>query len=872
MSSNFIRIVTFFLIVAAQGYGQDWRCATIVSDADFVPGAEAITIDKAGGVHCAFVEQATEDVVSLKYALRPRPNAAWEVETIQTAGAVDFFRLSIAADREGIPYVAVQFDLGSGTFGNLRILSLKDDDWVEHWRTTDISLEAEAGVDLKYHADTHRMHAAYTGTNGSLRLASQSQNGVWTKVVVNPSDDSGYHPSLLPPGGFGSFGKIAHYDRASGDLLFTEQKFVGAFPNLELSWLTSTVSSVADSGRKCVLRRLPEGKFGIGYQRRIGNNHGVFFAESTSPALWKISAVQTGSSTAKYGEFLSLTLDAKGNPQMAYSETRTNTSRDPLNLSRLYPSVGWDFSEVEVFESSDYSGLVSATNAAGAPVILARVGRSLCTYFSVSQTWAVGSPMDDLPNPAAELSEPTIAVDSEGIKYLAFCAQSNGLQEYKVYLGRDGSGSDGFRQIDVSTEPCLDLKLVQGKGNTQYLFLLKENSLTEFTITEDSITSRSVGSGGGHRVDETIDAQLGANGILHVCYRNAAGELEYARRSINDSSWDYPEIPDPAGSLGLALAVRADGEVAISGWSGLDDGRVILTRFPLGASAESFVMAADTESEIKTDLLYSSAMEPVVFWSDGGKLHLKSVGTPETTINFFPSSAAISVVKNRDGSYMIMHTNAGVASRRVETVIYYPDTNLSVRRRNLDFGKNIIPNDDRLDVIVDQFGFPWVGLECLIDGEKRILSASPADAIDDDHDQVPLLWENAFCLNPTADSRGLLPNSTVEHRSDERVHYWFYYRTPFNRATGLPRTSIGEFIYEREFSVDFENWKDIGGILDQTGIEIGDLPFFWGSEPVLVSPGVVRDSMGFAVNQADIPSVKSFFGRMNVRRVLPIAN
>ena len=129
-----------------------------------------------------------------------------------------------------------------------------------------------------------------------------------------------------------------------------------------------------------------------------------------------------------------------------------------------------------------------------------------------------------------------------------------------------------------------------------------------------------------------------------------------------------------------------------------------------------------------------------------------------------------------------------------------------------------------------------------------VLLARPADALDDDGDGIPLLQEEAHCLDRfSPDSGDGLPTGFASRSADGEVLMGYSVRIPLVETASPEPAGLraGEFVYSYQVSTLLDNWTPetfIPGSVEVVGSAAGAIT----ADSVCIDRGIsVRYSPGF---------------------------
>ena len=827
-----------------------------------------LAVDKAGGVHVVYTSsRSTKGLTQsyIHYALRPRPDADWEFQTaIFTSDPGELIvNVSLAVNQLGIPSVACSSS--DGTYVGMS-------DGNGGWNFVTIELNTStvpgAGVDLQFHEPTDRYWLAYTGVNGVLGVAVKNGADPWALEVVYDSPNGGLYPSIVPSGILPD-GRIAHYDAAGGRLLVSRHQFgipQGAF------WTTQIVDDTDTSGRSCKIRFLGNNVYGIAYQRSAGNIHSVYYAQSNG-AAWQIVPVRGGNSSNRYGDFTGLIADVDGTPKIYYSAEGIDNSVS-VREARLLPFIGWaDHLFHGAGNTRAFSGVRSTeSNGEGAPLsLLYRLvddGSSLELLSSPVPQWDTTSPafsMNPLPD---QWMTPSIAVHPDGRKMVAFVAFDADASEYTLYYGeknQQGFDVSAVKTIDgrpwqmqlhfnTNGEPRFAV-LYQGSGERiiESLTISLSNSLHIRTVTSTSNLSQ-------------MDAALDPDGLFHIVFE-AAGKIGYARENAG-GSYDLLPLPSPGSGRIPSVAVSDQGEVAVCHLNH-SSGELKMIRIPPGGSATSHIIttlnpANNSEVPQNTDLIFIPLngnplnQQPVAVYIRNLKLVL---GTPGDELEITPIFRSGMVAVQRTPCHQVIDIIVRDLFALHHARFSFIRQRLRFYHRNiLEFPQNLLAHPPSLALPPE--GYPCVGTQSDFQG-GRVLFCQPFDATDRDRDGVPLLMENALCMNPLRADSELAPElSFLRTATDVKLRMAFRVPSYHRHPGALGR--IGEFRYAPLVSNDAHCWIQQSEFNDLAGEFLIGVQSGAGSH---ADPGLEWQTLDARVSHADTTKVPLLFGALQIERV-----
>ena len=287
----------------APGLVSPWWTQFVDQNPGSVGQFTSIKLDSQNNPRVAYHDGTNSD---LKYA--SRTGNTWTTETVDAPGNVGLF-VSLALDSQGLPHVSYRDNTNQDlkyarkTAGGTWVIEVVDAPGdVGSWSS--LALDSQDNPQISY----------YDVTNVHLKYAAKSA-GVWSTLTLDSSPLVGMGTSLA----LDALGnpRIAYQDQLNGDLKFVYKLNGGwiietadASPNIAVG---SPISLALDS----------QGNASVAYWDSFNQDlrFATRAASAGTAAIWTTELVDA---TGNQGSELSLALDAKGNPCVAYYDGTPN--------------------------------------------------------------------------------------------------------------------------------------------------------------------------------------------------------------------------------------------------------------------------------------------------------------------------------------------------------------------------------------------------------------------------------------------------------------------------------------------------------------------------------------------------------------------
>ncbi|MBK1834931.1 hypothetical protein [Roseibacillus ishigakijimensis] len=550
-----------------------------------------------------------------------------------------------------------------------------------------------------------------------------------------------------------------------------------------------------------------------------------------------------------------LEFDAAGAALVAYTQEsfallsgRTET----LRMKRQVAKVGWHLSLDEPQETAlnEYvGGLSLAVNGAGDPIIIYEEEQDeetsvLMLLTPETEPWVVGG----VPG-VGELIAPAIARGPDGAHYLVAGQMTTRFLSspsfgkpvvLRFHRGRQeiletpgGAAADKLHLAHALTVTAdnavyfLSLQLSNpGDSSGRLTFGMHRGGLRQygslFLDGENPVTCNR----------ESQIALGSSQNELYALFVNnqEGGTLTLARLNPAEGLiWETVRT-EPSGSTPLDLAVRDDGGIALITLTN-DDLVKVTTNVSHTGSVGGFTAFSYSTSGVPSQVTcgflrngspYAASLSPgslfVSFLSETGHLHGYSVTVPDGESgglldSVHTGSALHFLVQNKSSNALLYHLVAqddaelGIQAPRLRGQLDAPPLTQS------SYG-------DRVAATLDENGFPVATLGVqrsnllVFSTFHNPLLVRPANALEPDHDGVPILSENAHLMNPYGQDAHLLPQADIDPST---VTLGFHYRCPRVTEVHLPAghpsstARLGAFQYSIHESFDLKGFSPIPG-------------------------------------------------------------
>ena len=432
----------FTLLTLTASHAIDWGNTQIsLTGSAEVVAISDVAVDAAGRTHTVFVQNFLDNVIV--YRMRESGSAGFsDAETVKVPSAdAEALHVSIDVTEDFTVQVAVLDELG-----NVRVYEKEErsTDWSDTFVGLLGSLEPEAGIDIRSRGNGIAGSAlVYTKANGGttgggILFSAQQPDGGWNPpldIAPGRNVDTGLAPTLIPTGILTRPLMVISYNSAEDRI--EETSFTRSLlPPMSSGWRAprqiapSTIAARPDA-------EVRNGTIGVSFSP---DGARVRYAEFQPPApsveeTWLLSTVTSedeleAGMVQSFGSSTALTLDAAGNPWIAYTRDQAsgfNIRTRDIRARRLIPGIGWELSIVETPTSPTASNLqnTSALHLAsgdnGDPSLIYEQdnGNTSTLFFARPETapWVVGPP-ESLADRSVT-SGASLTSGSDGTIYLA---------------------------------------------------------------------------------------------------------------------------------------------------------------------------------------------------------------------------------------------------------------------------------------------------------------------------------------------------------------------------------------------------------------------------------------------------------------------
>ena len=568
-----------------------------------------------------------------------------------------------------------------------------------------------------------------------------------------------------------------------------------------------------------------------------------------------------------FAEKTGTTLDAAGNPWVVYSRLVEGNSED-IRARRATPGTGWEVSVIEKFDrmggrTSNSLAVASGENGDPSVVFERDNGGESDLVFArpFSAPWVVGTPgaFDDVRQSFA----PAMTNHPDG----SFCLVTSHSTGGGFIL--PGFPADPFRYTDrklltyaggevteldlaSSAIPHVANAVATTPDGVVHIISLRKETLAA-AAGEVIYTAANNGRPVSDIAGQTIVGEaasgpvsLGSDsaGNLYATYLRPDGGIEIRTLEPDNlgSTWETVATLSVPSPVGIDLAVRADGALGVSYYDSSRSG----TGLPEEGAQVRYFSDIDPRTGNRTSAfldygafslsdrdvpplntacaILPDGLPRITFALRGPVKYLRpntSRSIPfevfEPIVGFLGST--VDMVARGNEIHLLAHTESeGGTLRHVRFSDADP---LPVEENNVFITPGFALKSaarTKVAATIDANGFPVMaaGLFTGTPGtpfnpfaEDVVLLSRPADALDDDSDGIPLLLEQAHCLNRfSPDPLDLLAQSSASRSTNGNVIQGFGVRVP--RLPEHPEESglrVAEFAYLYQVSADLTAWS-----------------------------------------------------------------
>lgn len=873
-----IRFLLLFLSSSMIAGATPWS-TTPLNYGNETGAVSAVAVDSAGRVHAVYSVRRPGSlgvVHNLVYQMRSNGSSGFTPTDEGTAtfdtrptdspplhvsiDVTDDFTVQIAmVDTAGVVRVYEKLNPSSPTWSTTVVSTLA-------------STDGDGGVSLRSRGDNESGSSALTftkdigGDSGGVQFSEQESDGSWrTPIDIFTGVGTGISPVLVNTGFRFGPRMVISYNATANRI--QAAAYAARAPDFTYSWRAPVEVAPASTATR-LDAEAKDALIGVAF---VTNDtaHGesevrVHYASDRLDGLgsWEVSDVASPSDVdpsglVGFGPNVALAFDAECNPWVCYTHDvgiGFDRHTAEVHARRLLLGIGWEDSLVDsIPQTGTTLGLTDslslATGDNGDPALLyereKRDGLSSPTFARpVAAPWQLNPTL----NPGVERSQAAFTASSDGSLHLA-TVKSGGLFGFRVttFSGDsetvDGVESPGFFPfIGMTSTPdgalhVVAVRTVASADTTGLLLYFRRPSGGTFSppsIVGGSMSTVEVES-------SPIVLRSDQAGALYLLCNSTESGLRLLKSSGPGALWiDQfpPGLVDPTSCTDLA--VRAGGGYAFATCT--DDG----SSFTLWSNIDPVSGALIEELESHEWLLPESVSaitcmilpdgRPAGAWVDDGIIHFtypKPDGAFEAAIltssgTFQNPAIALRNVAGEIRLFVYSSADGGTLSDLQVTPIFEPNFRYKYQVRTL-FQPQLnlaAATSQAFSVAIDSSGFPAIAMTSislpLIPSE--IYLARPADALDPDGDNIPLLLEGAHCLDfSSPDPRTLLPTGQASSSAGGVVLSYFF------RSHSVK----GEYVYRYEASQDLQNWfeeVDVAGGIDvsaQIPTPIPDRPGCW---------------------------------------------
>lgn len=842
------------------GLAVGWEKVT-VHEGEEAGRLSATAVDRFGRVHTVYVARLGV-LDAILYRLRPSASEGFPEPSF--TGVITFLESGtegryLAMDITNDLVIQVVF---TDSDGSVCLQESRDDG--ANWEQTILATDAQTddstgGVDI---ASSSQSAVVYT-VPGGAQVIEQNAIGDWgSPQIIIAGPNRGVGPAIVDtPGGIDAdqFNErmVVLYDDLGEQVKMVRQNSLGFWS------ATSVVADVANLTSPDIA--FFQGQIAVSFSDltsirvcefvpRTGTSGTMF-----SDYEWRSeTAVAESELDLDMGEFFGarvpIAYDAKGDPMVAYSKNvfailagRTLEIR----TTRRVPTLGWVADVVETlpsvtglsFDFTNPGGIDLVTSVNGDPALVYERDRgdesSVIFARPFTAPWVIVEP--ESSSTKSNTAAPAVATGLNGEIFMIHSSVTGGIlfggvetiqaPQVTIFSG----GEETTVDLEDTDKPYVSWAMTVTSDGTLHLVGLQMDTSAATSgdllyfrrSAEGVVSSSSLVGEAGMAAGGPLTLGNDGGGNLYVGFLSTDGSPSVYSLNKGSTAWSKLASGVATNVVGMDMAVRNDGGVVVSYF----DATARAVRVFSNMNARSGVLDSAFSVE-NVRVLGGTDREPLdtacvidpdgkmrVSYIQSGDLNMALSGTIGVNpfSNFRITSALmdgqLEMASRGDRYGIFIHTERDGGT--LTSVLLQDLTELSLDTFLVP-GSALTSSRARqsLDVTMDANGFPVaaVGLSTsfgfLISSDKVFL-ARPADALDDDGDGIPLLAEEAHCLDPEqVDSADLLPESSASNSAaGTALRHQF-------RAPNLPEVRVeeasaryGDFLFTYEGSSDLVSWS-----------------------------------------------------------------
>ena len=856
-------LVGAIMLFPVVGLAVSWEKSEL-HEGDEAGRLSATAVDRFGRVHAVYAATVGPLDVGTTFYYRLRPSASEGFPAPDFSGAIAFLELS----REGL-YLAMDITddlviqvVFVGADGLVYLLESEDDGgtWTQTILATDAKIDTtEGGVDI---ASSSRSAVVYSSVDGA-RVVEQGALGAWgDPQSIIQGARRGVGPAIVDtPGGIDAdrFNErmVVFYDDLGEELKMVRQNALGVWSS------TSVITEVVNLTRPDIA--FHQGEVAVSFSDltsirmcefvpRAGTSGTVF-----SDYEWRFETVATESELDLdagqfYGAHVPIAYDVKGDPMVAYSENaffilvgRTLE----IKTKRRVPTLGWVGDTVEVlpsvtglgFDLTDPGGIDLVTSVNGDPALVYEQDRgdesSVIFARPNPAPWVMVEP--ESSSDKSNTSAPAVATGRNGEIYMVHSSVTGGgllvggaemiqAPQLTIFSG----GEEATVSLEDSDRPYVSWAMTVTSDGTLHLVGLQmettaatSGDLLYFrSSAEGEVGSSSLVGEVGMAAGGPLSLGSDGRGNLYVGFLGTDGSPSVYSLNRGAVAWgEFANVP-ATNVVGMDMAVRNDGGVMVSYFDA--SARAVRVFSNMNSRSGALEAVFSTENVRSLGGADRDPIDTACVIGPDGKMRVSYIQSGDLNVALSGAIGGNAFSNSRIASGFL-DGQLEVASRGDRYVIFiYTERNggtlISVTLQDLALASRdafLVPGSvltssrarQSMDVTMDANGFPVaaMGLSTsfgFLLSQDKILLVRPADALDDDNDGIPLLSEEAYCLDPDqVDLTDFLPESRISDVGTAKL-LRHQFRAPDLPGIRVAEASVryGDFLFTYEGSSDLVSW------------------------------------------------------------------